>query len=86
MTIIKDSGFTERTYKKSKDVIILFTAFERDDNSKFVSNITSALKRLDGKGKKITPKNLSIESKYSIKEIELNLHEITSIMDAIGID
>ena len=85
-TLIKEAGYKPVKYSKNKDVVILFTSFERDDNNKFISDMTKALKILNVKGLKISPTNLSIESKYSVKEIELNLHEITNIMDALGID
>jgi len=60
-------------------------SLERNDNNRFVSDITRALKSLDAKGKKISPKNICKESKYPMKEIELNLHEITNIMDALDL-
>jgi len=84
--LIERAGFKHVKYSKTKDVVILFTAFERDDNNRFISDMTRAIRLLETQKKKISPKNLSIVSKYPIKEIELNLHEITTIMDALGID
>ena len=84
--LIERAGFKPVKYSKTKDVVILFTAFERDDNNRFISDMTRAIRLLETQKKKISPKNLSIVSKYPIKEIELNLHEITTIMDALGID
>ena len=83
---IKKAGFIPVKYGKTKDAVELSTTFERDDNNKFVSDITRALRELDSSGIKISAINLSKKSKYPLKEIELNLYEITNIMDALCID
>ena len=84
--LIKEAGYKSVKYSKSNDPIILFSVYDRQDNNKFVSKITSALQKLDSEGKKITPKNLSKETMYSLKEIELNFYEIITIMDTLEID
>ena len=84
--LIKGAGFNPVKYSSKKDVIILFTALERNDNDNFVSKVTKAVKDLDAIDKKITPKNIAIRTGFTIKDIELNLHEIVNIMDALGID
>ena len=66
--------------------MILFMALDREDNNQFHATITKAVLQLDREGKKITPKNLSRITRYPINEIELNLFEITTIMDGLGID
>jgi len=83
---IKEAGFIPVNYSKRNDAVILFTSFERDDNNRFVSIITNAIKSLHGRGKKITPTNMRIETKLPKKEIELNMQQIENIMDALGID
>jgi len=84
--LIKDAGFIPKKYSSVKDPVILFMALDRKDNNAFTSTITNALYLLDKEGLKVTPKNLSKKTRYSIKEIELNLNEIECIMDAIGIE
>lgn len=83
---ITKAGFVPVKYGNTKDAVELSTTFERDDNNKFVSDITRALLELDSSGTKISAINLSKKSKYPLKEIELNLYEITNIMDALCID
>lgn len=73
-------------YSQRKDPIILFTAFDRADNNRFTSDMNNAILALDSKGKKITPRNLSKQSRYSVSEIELNLYEIENIMNGLGIE
>lgn len=60
--------------------------FERNDNNKFVSDMTRALNTLVDKKMKISAMNLSKISRYPLKEIELNLYEIGNIMDALDIE
>jgi len=72
-------------YSGRKDSIILFTAFDRQDNNKFVSDMTRAIKSLDSKGVKMSALNISKESRYSLREVELNLHEIETIMNTLGV-
>lgn len=73
------------SYSKTKDPIILFTAFDRQDNNKFKSDMTKVINKLSIHKLKITPKNIAIHSGYGMKEIELNLYEIEQIMDALDV-
>jgi len=73
-------------YSRSKDAVILFTAFERDDNNRFVSDITNALIQMDTMKVNITPENLARQAGYPKAEILLNMGEITQIMDNLGIE
>ena len=69
-----------------KPPVIMFMAYDRDDNNKFTANMTNGVLALDRKGKKINIPNLSKETGYSKKEIEINLYEIQVIMDSLGIE
>jgi len=60
-------------------------SLDRDDNNVFISRITSALITLEDKGLTLSPTNISKESRYSMYEISLNMHEIESVMDALGL-
>ena len=82
---IKEAGFIPVQYSKRKDPVILFMALDRDDNNKFTARMTKALLSLSAQNKKLSPKNISIESRYNMKEIELNLFEIETIMDSLGL-
>lgn len=70
-------------YSKNKDPIILFTAYDRADNNVFMSKMNNAIRSLDVKKIKKTPRNIAKESGYPMKEIELNLFEIGQIIDVI---
>ena len=74
-----------QSYSKANDPIILFTAFDRQDNNKFMSDMTRVIRKLDASGGKITPKRIAISSGYSIKEVEMNLYEIEQIMNTLGV-
>ena len=66
-------------------VFILFTALERNDSNKFISNIHNAVLSLARKGEKLSPKNISKESGYGMREIETNLYEIGQVIDALDL-
>jgi hypothetical protein len=83
---IKDAGYKPVRYSVNKDAEEPVHNLDRDDNNKFVSNMTRALRTLQSQGKKISPRNISIESRYSMKEIELNLYEIENMMNALNIE
>lgn len=72
-------------YSRTKDPIILFTAFDRQDENKFRSDMTKTVRDLELRKIKITPKNIAIHSGYGMREIELNLYEIEQIMNALGV-
>ena len=72
-------------YSKSKDPIILFTAFDRQDNNKFRSDMTKVITKLAIHKLKISPVNIALHSGYGLKEIELNLYEIEQIMNALDV-
>ena len=74
------------SYSKTKDPIILFTAFDRQDNNRFKSDMTKVLTKLAIHKLKITPNNIALHSGYGLKEIELNLYEIEQIMDTLDIN
>jgi hypothetical protein len=72
-------------YSKNKDAVESVPNLDRDDNNAFVQRITSSVISLNRKGIKLTPTNISKESKYNMKEIELNLYEIGVIIDSLGL-
>lgn len=81
---LKAQGLKAIRYSHKKDPVILFMAYDRQDNNKFISKMTDGLIKLNTAGAKMTPKNISKQTGYSIKEIELNLNEIEIIMDSLG--
>jgi len=83
--LIKDAGFTPVSYSKNKDAVESVPNLDRDDNNAFVQRITSSVISLARKGIKLTPTNISKESKYNMKDIELNLYEIGVIIDSLGL-
>ncbi len=83
--LIKDAGFMAVNYSKNKDAVESVPNLDRDDNNAFVQRITSSVISLNRKGIKLTPTNISKESKYNMKEIELNLYEIGVIIDSLGL-
>ena len=76
----------KRVALKKNHAIILTITYDMEDNYKFIANVTECLKWLNERGIKITPKNISIKTGYSVKEIELNLNEIQVVMDALNIE
>ena len=83
--LIKDAGFTPVKYSKNNDAIIMFMAYDAQDNNKFIADMTKAIKAIDVAGDKVTPRRISKASKYPLKEIEMNLFEIVKVMDRLGI-
>lgn len=71
--------------KKVQNPSIFFMALDRIDNSKFKATIANALKDLDKQGLKLSAINIAKQSGYPLKEIELNLFEVTQIMNGLGL-
>lgn len=57
-----------------------------DDNNVFVSKITKAVIFLNEKGLKLSPRNISKISRYSMYEIELNLNDIDNVISGLGLE
>lgn len=70
-------------YSGKKDSSQIQPSLDSMDNANFTSTITRAIKALDARGEKLTPRNISRESRYNMKEIELNLFEIGQIIDSV---
>lgn len=83
---IEQAGFRAIRKNIDKIPVILFMALDRDDNNQLISTLTRAVRNLDVSGQKINIPNMMLETKYNRKEIELNLFEITRIMDTLGIE
>lgn len=73
------------SYSRTKDPIILFTSFDRQDDNRFKSDMHNVINKLVVNKLKVTPKNIAIHSGYGMREIELNLYEIEQIMDALDV-
>jgi monomeric isocitrate dehydrogenase len=83
---IEQAGYRAIRKNLSKMPVILFMALDREDNNRLTSKLTRAVIELDRRGEKINIPNMMKETKYCKKEIELNLFEITTIMDTLGIE